>query len=207
MRGASAKKDDVDVVWRLERTDNGARVKCEAKRPSWIPEHVDFQRLVEPVVSYARIAESWPLGTEAVAKRLDELGVPLGASRRNATEALRAAGQGAKTLVVSAAMRYRRDFTEEQRTLVEPFLKAGNHSGNHSETVPGTTLGTTPVTTPLTSGNHSGNHREPERQALGTMGSPYKGNHGPSPVPSPGPGGVYETPDDDPNRIWWEGNQ
>ena len=47
-RGSSAKGDDVDVVWRLDMTDNGVTFHREAARMSWVPPSVDFVQLDDP---------------------------------------------------------------------------------------------------------------------------------------------------------------
>jgi hypothetical protein len=40
-RGASAKNDDVDIVWSLERGDNNAlKLKCTHRRVAWVPDEV-----------------------------------------------------------------------------------------------------------------------------------------------------------------------
>ena len=81
-------------------------------RVSWAPERVSFRIDTEPVLTYRRIAESWPAGTQEVADLLDRLDVPVDASGNEAQRALRDSPSGGKNrTVVLAAQRYRRGMT------------------------------------------------------------------------------------------------
>jgi hypothetical protein len=110
-RGTSAKNDDVDVVWRLARQDGDTfRLTAKKRRMSWVPEVVDIVMREDPHLAYGLLGgPSYPAGTKEVADTLDELGVPLTATRRVASDALKSAGNGARTLVVSAALKWRRE--------------------------------------------------------------------------------------------------
>lgn len=105
-RGSSAKADDVDVVWRLARTDDGLQLVRQASRMSWVPERVQL-RQGDPL-SYTRISGAWPAGTKQLVADLDRLGVPIDATRRATRTAMRDDGVTAPNEVLSAAMRYRR---------------------------------------------------------------------------------------------------
>lgn len=108
-RGSSAKGDDVDIVWGLTRTDTGLTLKRKASRISWVPETINL-RQTNPL-GYRIIDHAWPAGTAETATLLDQLGVPLDASRRTAAAAIKAAstdGKGARNEVISAAQRWRR---------------------------------------------------------------------------------------------------
>ena len=50
-RGSSAKADDVDVVWRVQRTDDGALLTRTHSRMSWVPERVDLLRATAPMTT------------------------------------------------------------------------------------------------------------------------------------------------------------
>lgn len=111
-RGSSAKGDDVDVVWRLARTDNGLELRREASRMGWVPLRVAFRQLDEPL-RFVRVDEDWPAGTAEVARILDDLEVPPRAGERPAGQALREAGHQAGQYLVRAAQKYRRQVAEQ----------------------------------------------------------------------------------------------
>lgn len=110
-RGSSAKGDDVDVVWRLARTDNGLELRREVSRMGWVPAKVVFRQTAEPL-RFVRVAEDWPAGTAEVAAILDGLGVAPGAGERPAGQAMREAGHQRTQSVVRAAQKYRRQVAE-----------------------------------------------------------------------------------------------
>jgi hypothetical protein len=107
-RGSSAKGDDVDVIWRLLATEGGLELVKVAARMGWIPEKVPLRKETDPVLRFAACETSWPAGTVETAGLLDDLGVSLDASRRQAQSALKAAGQGRRAEVIAAAQRHRR---------------------------------------------------------------------------------------------------
>lgn len=107
-RGTSAKGDDVDVVWRVERDDTGLLLRRDASRMSWVPERVAFIRLDDPL-RYVRAAVAWPAGTADCAADLTALGVPVDTSSTTALAALRAAGKSRRKAVVLAALKYRKE--------------------------------------------------------------------------------------------------
>lgn len=106
-RGSSAKGDDVDLVWKLEPTDGGIRLKRELTRISWAKEVVSFGVTDEPL-DYRR-AITFAAGTKDCATDLDELGVPVDTSANDALRALREAKKGRRREVVLDAIRYRKD--------------------------------------------------------------------------------------------------
>jgi hypothetical protein len=106
-RGASAKGDDVDVVWRLVPIEGGVELRRVAARMGWVPEKVSLQLREEPL-RFDPVPLSWPAGTETTAAMLDHLGVPLETSIRAAQAALRAEGEGRRRQVVNAALNWRR---------------------------------------------------------------------------------------------------
>lgn len=112
-RGSSGKGDDVDVVWRLNRTEDGIVLKREASRMGWVPEKVAFHQVTDPYLRFVRVAESWPAGTKEVAALLSELGVPLSAGERRAGRAMRENGHRRDQHVIRAAQRWRRQAAEE----------------------------------------------------------------------------------------------
>lgn len=189
-RGSSAKNDDVDVVWKLLRTEAGVRLTRTHSRVPWVPDVVEIARTERPDGStFYCVLEgepSYPAGTKEVVTRLDALDVPVNASANQAVKALIAADQGARRQLVVAAQAFRKRRQIDRNALIEPVEnptsggveKAGNHPGNHPPTpsteppmgTTGTTLGnpaTTPGTTSGTTGNHlgslDGNHHPPHK--------------------------------------------
>jgi len=107
-RGASGKGDDVDLVWKLARTENGVCLHRELSRMHWVPEKVTFGLTEEPL-KYRRLTDDWPAGTDDTANLLDRFELPLDASVRGAQAVLKAAGEGRRQMVIRAALRWRRE--------------------------------------------------------------------------------------------------
>jgi hypothetical protein len=113
-RGSSGKGDDVDVVWRLSKTRGGIVLKRDVARMPWVPDELTYVMRPHPL-HFVRLDSAWPAGTDDVARDLDNLGVPLGVGRREASDALRKAGKGRSNGLVSAAVRFRRQGEEHDR--------------------------------------------------------------------------------------------
>ena len=105
-RGSSGKGDDVDVVWKLAPTESGVCLHRDFSRMPWVLPNVTFGLSEEPL-AYKRQTGDWPAGTGETANLLNRLNVPLDASTRTATTALRAIGEGRRRQVVLAAIRWR----------------------------------------------------------------------------------------------------
>ena len=110
MRGSSAKGDDVDLVWKIDKAEDGVVLKRELSRISWAKEKVTFAMTTEPL-RYRR-AVVYLSGTKEVADLLDDLGFPLDGTGNAAVKFLREAGEGRKRELVHDAVRHRR---EQQR--------------------------------------------------------------------------------------------
>lgn len=108
-RGTSAKRDDVDVIWRLQRRDMGVRLKGEKRRMGWIPEFVDLTRNDFPV-TYGQVPATWPEGTKRLAAVLDELEIDPELGRPSVRKILKEHGETAKNALLSAAIKYRREY-------------------------------------------------------------------------------------------------
>jgi hypothetical protein len=106
-RGSSGKGDDVDVVWRLSKTENGLELKRELSRMSWVPELVNFKRSDNPL-TYLRMVFDWPEGTQEVALQMDRLKVPVEVTVKAAQESLHKHGVSRRTKLVGAAVRWRK---------------------------------------------------------------------------------------------------
>lgn len=108
-RGASAKADDVDVVWQLKLVDGGIGFLRKAARMSWVPEKVDLVRLDDPTLRFRRALQAWPAGTKDKADELDKAGVPEEATRSDARRMLKEAGfTPGRNDVLMKAMAFRR---------------------------------------------------------------------------------------------------
>lgn len=160
-RGSSSKGDDVDVVWRLETSENGIVLKREKTRMAWVPETVTFGVFYGPL-RYARLTEDWPAGTGALANLLDRLNVPVEATVRVAGKRLRDIDEGRRQNLIAAALKWRRDHLSER----------GNTPGNSGEQ--------TRVTDPVTSGNEAQFSLGNTPGNSGTQGPGVMGNTGDS---------------------------
>lgn len=146
-RGASAKNDDVDVVWKLTRRDDGQLLEATHRRMSWVPERVELGVVEgDDGVTRFTIAEStWPAGTAAVAAELDRLGVPLewGKKRIRTThgDALKC-----RNGVLLAAIKHRRQAGTECNEMIGKGgpRHNGDHPGPPNQGPPTGTPGTTP---------------------------------------------------------------
>jgi hypothetical protein len=80
-RGSSAKNDDVDIVYRLDKSDDGLTLKRTHTRISWVPETVnlvveDFDDIIT-IRLRTKEQRGWTVKEIAIAHRLDELGFPI----------------------------------------------------------------------------------------------------------------------------------
>lgn len=111
-RGSSQKIGTDDVVWQMvkQETDTGDAVKLVAthRRINWCPERVELVRLEQPT-RHEIAHQTWPSGTTQAAALLDSLNVDIGASKRQAREALKLAGEKMRDSTLREAIRYRRD--------------------------------------------------------------------------------------------------
>ena len=131
-RGSSSKNEDVDLLWQLNKRDDGAKLVAEKRRTSWIPQAVELVRYEDPL-RYEFTTETWPAGTKEAADLLDTLNVPHDATRRTAQQMLKAAGEGMRTQLLGKAMKWRR---AERMRFSPPPLRAvdydpddGNQAG------------------------------------------------------------------------------
>lgn len=165
-RGTSAKRDDVDVVWRLTALDGGAmRLKAEKRRLSWVPEQVDILRVEDDdgIVSFqlADASASWAAGTAGLATQLDSLGLPGDSSVRETREAMKVAGIKAKNNVLRDAVKFRKESRGTERGTdisalmghrqgtqgahnTKPLVGEGARPGAHGAQGPQSTRGTVP---------------------------------------------------------------
>jgi hypothetical protein len=109
-RGSSAKDDDVEVVWRLERGDEQTfTVDRRRSRLPWIPSRIPLKQTSSDGFELTLADTAWPAGTADCAALLDQYGVPLDATTRDAIQTLRRHNSGRRRSILVAALRYRRD--------------------------------------------------------------------------------------------------
>ena len=196
-RGTSAKNDDVDVVWQMTAKEAGTfTLTAKKRRMGWVPLTLDLVMVEDDRMHFERLSEhSYHAGTAEMAVILDELNVPVDATKRAVRAALKQAGRkGARDTVLVDAIKYRKGrsstyhFSTDQPVdnVVDKAVDNsgttagtttldgdGNHGGNHS-----------PRKSALPQvdahGNHFGNQREPLSDATGNHGAPLKGHRGTS---------------------------
>lgn len=89
-RGSSGKADDVDVVIRLEKTDDGAKLVATHRRMSWYPETtaITITKATDGTSVFQGTAHTYPTGTKRLAAQLDAINVPATASKQAARKAM-----------------------------------------------------------------------------------------------------------------------
>lgn len=108
-RGTSAKTEDVDVVWTLDRSADGLKLTRTHSRVKWIQEQVHLAELAEPL-RWKPVDYGWHKDTKRVAALLDAIDVPLDWGRPKATKALREhdpAGKAPQAKAIADALKYR----------------------------------------------------------------------------------------------------
>lgn len=111
-RGGSAKNDDVDIVWKLERRDDGAVLTATHRRVGWVAEKVELQMADEPVAFYrpSGTRRGYLAGTREMVELLDRLALPIDMARTKVRQAIAASGHSpGRNDVLSDAIRFRRE--------------------------------------------------------------------------------------------------
>lgn len=173
-RGASSKADDVDINWRLRRTDDGVAFDNKGARLGYVAQTIELRRSDEPSLRFDRMDGAWPEGTKAKADELDKIGAPLDVTQRGARDLLKAAGiVVGKTEILNKALNFRRQ---------SAGITFGNHRESHISSIrESTNTDTQPPggITPGITGNH-GNRQ-------GGISPPLKGGITPADVPDSNP--------------------
>jgi len=128
-RGSSAKNDDVDIVYRLDKTDDGLMLVRTHTRISWVPEKIDL--IVEDIDDITtirqrtRATKGWTAQEIALAKHIDTLGIPKNAGVNETQRIAKELGAklGRKS-VLSRAIQCRQLPTSDP-------LESGTTLGNH----------------------------------------------------------------------------
>lgn len=189
-RGSSAKNDDVDVVQRLVRNQDGWQLQRTHSRVRWVPEAtvIRVSEDIEGVMRLSVALEAWPEGTGPLAKVMDQIGVPLEANRRTAGQMVRDAGHKARNEIITAALRWRRQRAEND--LVGTAKSSGTTPGTKVIHRPGPGLGDRgdqiTETTPdqhRNNGDQPGDQRGPRVDANGDQSATRRGAQVPSVAP------------------------
>jgi len=106
-RGSSAKSDDVDVVYRLDRAEEGYGLYATHRRIGWVPEHTAIHMHDDPL-RFSLGLNAVPEGTSELIDALNRLRVPTNATVRVAGAALRADGVKVRQKLLAAALKARR---------------------------------------------------------------------------------------------------
>ena len=167
-RGTSAKNDDVDIVWQIERTDNGQVWHARKRRTTWVPEKVTIE-IVEGgdgIYRFYGDGPSWPAGTAAMAAELDRLGAPMEMGRPRIRVKYGIKGRNG---ILTAAIKYRRQRLSDPVPNGEPTVPGGEG---------GTSVGTGSENPMIAVGDIGGDYegQGPERSDLSLP--PYREGHG-----------------------------
>lgn len=119
-RGGSAKRDDVDVEWRLEVSggkasgEHAVTLRCAKQRQPHYPGHVSLMRTTAPLAHTltSTAVDGAASGIDQVGAcmdQLDALGVPATAGRERAREALRGVGWRGSNDTLGEALRLRKE--------------------------------------------------------------------------------------------------
>ena len=107
-RGASAKADDVDLVYGLEKRDGGFLLTRTHARVGNVAERINLAFTDDPISYKSTEMRQWTLQAINKAKELDGLDAPINVSNREAVRLLKAAGIAiGKTTYLAEAIRLR----------------------------------------------------------------------------------------------------
>jgi Bifunctional DNA primase/polymerase, N-terminal/AAA domain len=111
-RGHSTKVDKPDAVLNLTRTDSGIRATATHRRTARFPQEMVLTTSAHDddggPLDFRRHGAGWPEGTAKLAAQLDDLGVPVDASKRTARTALKRADVKAGDRPILAALKFRK---------------------------------------------------------------------------------------------------
>ena len=119
-RGSSAKNDDVDVVVRLSKMNEGSKLwEATHRRMAWYPDRTILSiEQSDHGYSFGTTDRGYPDGTSECLADIEALGLPADIGTNAAAIALKKAGKGRRKAVVSAAIRFRK---EKQSDPLESF--------------------------------------------------------------------------------------
>ena len=110
-RGTSHKAGDVDIVLAMTTKEAHVTLRCTHSRVPWMPHSIVLRREEEPALSHVLSDPDAVYSGKAmtIARLLDELEVPIDATKRQAMDALRSAGTGRRDADVLAALSLRKE--------------------------------------------------------------------------------------------------
>jgi hypothetical protein len=111
-RGASAKDDDVDVVFKLSYSGHQVTVHRTHSRVPWVRENYVFNRELDPLLAHILTGDQWTDAAKNIAGLLNAAVVPLDATRDQAQMALKAQDakhRGRRGIDIDNALAYRRE--------------------------------------------------------------------------------------------------
>jgi hypothetical protein len=118
-RGASAKKDNVDLHLELDKTSMGSRLYVRKKRHSWIADQYDFYRSPAPSLGYELVGgTNLDAGVHLLVKRMDELDIDLSLGRDGVRAILSEHDVQARNDTLQEAINYRKERGGPVRTKV-----------------------------------------------------------------------------------------
>ena len=157
-RGTSAKNDDVDLVWSLERTDTGVTLKRTHSRITWAKETITIDQIHtgDDTITYRdrNGNDAYPHGTRELMLTLEQLQIPPTASMRTVQDKLREHGHKARNTLIRAAQRARRN---DIRIAGTPQFTNAQACPDSAQSVPQPPINQTHTETGHTTG-HTGAH-------------------------------------------------
>ena len=110
-RGASAKQNIADVIWKMTVHGDGVRLSSKLpegkRRQGWIPERIDLVRTAGPL-THVHVETDPDDKIEQVMGELDSLGVPPDCGNHKAGKLYRAGGLSATQSLIAEAQQRRR---------------------------------------------------------------------------------------------------
>ena len=111
-RGASAKQNIADVIWKLTAHGDGVRLSSKLpegkRRQGWIPERIDLARTTGPL-AHVHVENDSDDKIEQVIGELESLGVPVNCGNHKAGKLYREAGLHATQKLIAEAQQRRRN--------------------------------------------------------------------------------------------------
>lgn len=175
-RGSSAANDDVDVVLKIARVDDGQQLTTTHRRMSWYPEAtlVTVTEDADGEFTFATAAgvTGWPAGTAEKAAALDAAGCP-------ATEGCRAIrnvyGIKGKNQVLQAAQRYRLSNFRLDPHAAKPAGTSGEPASENPQKTGSGTTGNQGPKGEFTPREPAGNHGNQHPESSGSRVPPPRG--------------------------------
>lgn len=129
-RGSSAKNDDVDIVYRIDKAEGGWTITRTHSRVSWAPEKVAIDRHERDdhaELVAVRKDKVYAAGTKELADQLRGLGVTPDTTKRAATEMFKASGGKASSVRIGDALLW----IKAEAPRFGGLIQAQNHAQNH----------------------------------------------------------------------------